>query len=277
MSPFRVHPGALWGVAALWVGGAVPVAAQDKPTPKVIWEVGAPKAGWCIHFLMEPESATKDLTRGHRLIPAREATGLPEPVRRLITEEPEYAEWVPAELCTYVAEAVWTDNRRFDRGDGGQPIAFLYWGISATGNGAGVDTGRVALRVFATNSSGLQRIMEIQSVPIDRVNISVKPVPETDDLQYTLKLEGATILFDGHPRADSTLTVAARTQSGVFQGNNNSLWGVTMSFTPTTVSGMAGSLRITGKHGLAKALNRSPIRLLGAVFAGGKGEVAFSR
>ena len=264
-------------------GSFAPVVAQEEGPPDsgITWEVGSPKAGWCLHFLIEPGAAAKDLARGHRLVLAGEAKDLPAPLQRLVTEEPQYAGWAPAELCTYVAEAIWVDGRRFDRGDGGQPIAVLYWGISAAsaevGTGAGVP-GELSLRVLATNSSGMRRAMEIRTVPIDRVQIEVLPIKESnEDQEFLLKVEGATIVFIGHASPDSTLTVAERTRTGAYMGNNKAVWGVSFSFLPGQVDAMAGALRIVGKRGLAKLLDRSPIRLLGPILSEGRGTVHFTR
>jgi hypothetical protein len=282
MRPLRVPPGTLLpGLVGLLLSSpSAAVSAQEggPSATSITWEVGTPKAGWCIHFLMEPTTAVQDLARGHRLVPAHEATGLPTAVRRVVADEPQYADWTPAELCTYVAEVIFVDGRRFDRGDGGRPIALLYWGVSAaTAEGSGPDSGRVSLRVLATNSSGLQRAMQVRQVPIDRVDIDLLPVKESDDQQFLLKLEGATIAFIGHPRQDSTLTVGTRSQTGAYMGNNKALWTVRFNFQPGEVAAMAGALRITGKRGLAKALNRSPIRLLSPILSQGKGTVSFDR
>jgi hypothetical protein len=284
MRPLAVRTrAAVPGLVLLVVAGSAPAAAQEGEAPAsgITWEVGAPKAGWCLHFLMEPKDAAKDLVRGHRLVLAGEAEDLPAQLHRLVTEEPQYAGWAPAELCTYVAEAIWVDGRRFDRGDGGQPIAVLYWGVSATsaeeGTGAGAH-GKISLRVLATNSSGMRRAMEIRTVPIDRVQIEVVPVKESDeDEEFLLKLEGATIIFIGHPSPDSTLAVAERSRTGAYMGNNKSVWGVEFSFLPGQVDAMAGALRIIGKRGLAKLLDHSPIRLLSPILSEGRGTVRFTR
>lgn len=283
MRPLPARPGAVLPglVCLLLAGHAARGAAQEEgpPASAITWEVGTPKAGWCLYFLMEPKEAARDLARDHRLVLAREARDLPGPVARTIADEPQYAEWVPAELCTYIAEAIWVDGRRFDRGDGGHPIAMLYWGVSAASTEGGVqEGGKVSLRLLGTNSSGLGRAMDIRTVPIDRVQVEVRPVKESEeDEEFYLKLEGATISFIGHPRQDSTLVPAQRTRTGAYVGNNRSLWGVDLVFAPGQIAALAGALRIVGKRGLAKALDRSPIRLLGPMIFEGRGTVRFTR
>jgi hypothetical protein len=253
------------------------LAAQSDSANTITWEVGSPKAGWCIHFLMEPKTAAEGLARGQRLVLARDATGLPPALARVIRDEPQYGDWAPAELCTYIAEAFWVDGRRFDSGERGHPIAALYWGIGSTSaEGSSTDRSGMSLRVLATNSGGMRRAMEMRRVPIDRVQIEVLPVKESTDEQYFLKLEGATIVFIGHTSPDSTLPKSERSRTATITGDNRTVWNVDFRFHPGEVAGMAGALRILGKRNLAKALDRSPIRLLSPVISGGRGTVTFT-
>jgi hypothetical protein len=281
MSLLPVRPGlAMSGMACLLLGGRTTLVAaqEDKKATSITWEVGTPKAGWCLQFLMEPKAAADGLARDYRLVLAREATGLPPAITHLISDEPMYADWAPAEVCTYIAEAISVDGRRFDRGDGGQPIAALYWGVAAANSGASSsDLGGVSLRVLGTNSSSLRRAMEVKSVPIDRIQIEVRPVKESADEELFLKLEGATIIYIGQPRADTTSDPTGQTKTAAYMGNNRTRWDVSFSFTPTGVAGMSGALRILGKRGLAGALDHSPIRLLSPMISGGRGTVSFTR
>jgi hypothetical protein len=275
MSLSRVASRAALVVLAVALPTSV-LAAQDKSeSSEITWEIGSPKAGWCLHFLVEVKDAGKDLPRGRRLVLARDAAGLPDPIQRLIRDEPKYADWVPNQVCTYMAEAVWLEGRRYDNGEHGQPLSLVYWGVSAAGSGTGVDTNAMALRILAVNNGNLERAMAIRSVPIDGVKVEVSPVKESDDLQYLVKLEGATMLFVGHQSPDSALARADEQVTAAYQGHNNTIWGVSLRFRPQAVQGMAGSLRILGRHGLAKLLIRSPIRMIGPVLSGGRGEAHF--
>jgi hypothetical protein len=119
--------------------------------------------------------------------------------------------------------------------------------------------------------------MEMRTVPIDLTQIEVRPVKESGDDQFLLKLEGATIVYIGRPRRDTTAAPTERTRTAAYMGNNRALWAVTFNFNPGAVAGMSGALRILGKRGLAKALDRSPIRLLSPMISGGQGTVTFTR
>lgn len=280
MSPLPVRLGLVSsGLACLLAVQVAPLSAQDERKVNAInWEVGSPKAGWCIQFLMDAESAADGLAKNHRVVHARDVSGLPPAISRLLSDEPEYADWVPAELCTYTAEAIWVDGRRFDRGNGNQPIAAVYWGIAAANSEEGSsDPGHLSLRYLGTNSSSLRRAMDTKTVPIDEVELKIIKVPESTDEELTLKLEGATITYVGRPRPDSSATPASQSRGAGYMGNNKTLWAVNIQFNPTAVSAMSGALRILGKRNLAKALDHSPIRLLSPMISGGKGSVAFTR
>lgn len=269
-------PSCLLALGAVCSLAAAPLAAQDASSSDIVWDVGPTGAGWCVHFLMEPKDAVEDMPKGHQPVLARYATGLPGAMQRLIGSEPEYADWVPATLCTYTVESLTANRRRFDKGDGGQPLAFLYWGIAASSEGTSSDSAGMTYRIFATNSSGLQRVMEVNAFPMQRVPILVKPLPGGEDQQYQLRLEGATIFFDGHPRQDSTLSVAPVRQSGSYRASTVSVWRIDVNVDPAQIAAMSGALRIQGKRGLAETLNRSPIRLLGPIVSGGSGQVLFN-
>ncbi len=268
------------GLACLLAAQATPAAAQEEKqnTNTINWQVGASKGGWCLQFLMDAESAADGLAKDHRVVLAREATGLAPAIARLIKDEPEYAGWVPSEVCTYMSEAIWIDGRRFDRGNDNQPIAAVYWGVAAaSSDGAAAGQGRMSLRYLGTNSSSFRRAMDTRTVPIDEAELKITPVKESTDEEIFLKLEGATIVYIGNPRIDTTATPTPRALTAAYMGNNRTLWTVNFEFTPGEVSSMSGALRIIGKRNLAKALDRSPIRLLSPMITGGKGSVAFTK
>lgn len=253
---------------------AAQVAATADPLQ---WEVGSATSGWCVYFLMEGKEAQKDLTRGYRLVLASEAKNLPRPLQQTIAEDPKYADWVPSELCTYYVEAVWSGGRRFDKGDKSTPMALIYWGVAAAEGQSGWE-GEMSLRVAGTNSFPLTRWMEVQGLHIDRIPIDRDPDPiAPEDSQYVIKMDGATITFIGHMNPDSVSAPTPRQATGVFNGPVNSVWKMSFSYAPERMTTLGGSLKIVGKRELAKALNASPIRLLGSSVVGGKGAVGFAK
>ncbi|MEO8634165.1 MAG: hypothetical protein ABI587_02700 [Gemmatimonadales bacterium] len=248
-----------------------PAAAQESE-PKVRWTIGNPKVGFCLHFLMSPAAAGKDLVRGQRLTLARDAAGLPDAVRRVLADQPEFEAWVPSQLCVLYPEAIWVNKKRFDDGDGGAHLALAIWGVTSTGGQA-----TFSIRTLASNSAALKRAMEAELVPMDWANLSVNPISESEDERYILKLEGGVLTLEGLARTDSidVENVPFPSQAAL-RGLNNTLWAVAIDLKPTRLGTLPGALRVQGKRGLAEALLNSPIRFVDKVIAGGTGEVRFS-
>ncbi|MBK6421412.1 MAG: hypothetical protein IPJ95_13780 [Gemmatimonadetes bacterium] len=264
-------------LAALLAGPAL--AAQSGGTlpprePKVAWDLGPTRGGWCVYFLMAPKAAGELLLRGARAVPAREDPALQPALRRVITDEPTYADWIPAQICTWYTEGVSVNRRAYDRGDGGKQLALFWWGISATGERLGARPG-LSQVVLGTNSSGLKRQMQLEFVEMERLEINRLPVKESEDEEFSLRLGRTTVAFAGHPSPDSSLAVAPVSYQSVVKGEDNRIWLVAFQATPTGIAGLSGSLRIQGKGDLAKSLTESPIRLVGHLVTGGTGRVDF--
>ena len=249
-----------------------PAVAQGGEA-KVRWAIGNPKVGFCLHFMMSPEEAAKNLVRGQRLVLARDAAGLPDPVRRVVAEQPEFEGWVGSQLCVVYPEAIWVNNKRFDRGDGGTPLSVAMWGVSSAGGES-----EFSIRTLATNSAPLKRAMEAELIPMERADIDLSPISESEDERYSFKFDGAQITLDARARTDSVNVENIPFPSrAALRGLNNSLWSVAIDLKPTRIGTMPGSLRVQGKHGLGNVLLRSPVRFVDKVIAGGTGEIRFIR
>lgn len=264
---------------SLLVAAALPVAplaAQTATEPKVVWDLGTGRGGWCVYFLMSPKEASGRLLKGLRVIPASDWRDLVAPLRRVITDQPEYASWIPSEACLWFADGITANRRPYETGDGGRALSLFWWGIAATGEASG---GKPVLSqvTLATNSSGLKRQMELEFIQMDRIEIRRDSVHETGDEEMSYKLDRTIISFAGHPRPDSSLVAAPVAHDALVKGDNNRIWLEQFRATPTELAGLSGSLRIQGKGALAKALTESPIRMIGSVSLGGTGQVRFSQ
>lgn len=250
-------------------------AQENADEVKNRLEVGPISGAWCVHFLIEPSEAQSDLTRGYQTSAARQVSGLPTQLRRILADEPQYADWIPAQLCVVFPDVVTVDKRQHNRGDRGRPLAIVWWGVAAVGEGMEPGTGGFSLRLLATTSSGLNRQMELSRIPIDRVTIERGPIQDTEDERIRMRLDKVEIVFDGRSSEDSTSIVQPFHQMAVLTGNLRHIWVVETSLQASSIASLTGALRIQGKGDLAKALNRSPIRLLGTSFSGSGGEVTF--
>ncbi len=242
---------------------------------KVTWEIGEGQGSWCVHLLVEPRAASDLAIRGQRTVAARDYAPLHPALRRVITDEPQYAEWVPSQVCLWFTKGVSIGKRDYDRADGGKkPLAIFWWGLAATGDRLGAEPGLSQI-VLATNNSGLKRQMELAFIQMERIEINREPVPESDDEQFRLRLDRTDLFFSGHPRPDSTMTVGPVVHHWAVRGDGNRVWQVEFSAYPTRVSALPGALRFQGKGKLAEALAASPIRMVGTMLEGGTAWMKF--
>lgn len=266
----RMAGSSLLGLALLvW---SHPGAAQGGD-PKVRWTLGNPKIGFCLHFLMDSGAAAKNLMPGQRLALAREATGVPDALQRVLDEQSEYEAWVPSQLCVVYPEAIWVNSKRFDHGDGGGRLGLAIWGISVLGG-----EGSIYIRTLASNSGRLNRAMAAEQIPMQRVDMTVDSITESEDERFVFKLEGALITLDGHVRTDSgTVENVPFPGGAVLRGDSNARWSVVLHMSPASIGTLVVALRVQGKRGLGGALRRSPIRFVEKILTGGMGEISFSR
>jgi hypothetical protein len=271
-----------WTTSSLILGlvwAATPLVAQaPADLGQLNWEVGPASVAWCVHFLLEPKEAAKELTGDLRPVTAATVPDLHPALKRAIADEPKYSDWTPAELCTYFVASVTVGGKSYERGDKNVPLALTYWGVAATRGEAAWD-GTLFLRMLGSNSYSFVRSMQVAKLPMEKVNIDAREIRgNEEDRLYYIKFNGATIQLTGHFNPDSTGAPGTpRKVSGVIPGPIQTVWTTTLSYTPEKDGTMAGSLQVFGKRGMAKALNKSPIRLIGPALAGGSGQVLSRR
>jgi hypothetical protein len=266
-------------LALVTLFGASPLAAQESgEISRITWNLGPASSGWCVHFLSEPKEAAKEVIAGYRIVSASAADDLHPALKRAIADEPAYANWVPSEFCTYYLESVQVGDKLYERGDKNVPLAITFWGVAIAEGEAGWN-GRVFLKAAGSNSYSLARAMQVQRLPMEKINVDLKAVPENqEDKIYYTKFNGATIQFTGHFNPDTTgAAVNERKIVGLLPGPIQSQWGATICYKPEKNGTMAGSMQVFGKRGVAKQLNKSPIRLIGPAFTGGSGTAEYVR
>lgn len=258
----------------------LPLALRGQDTgalaePKVTWEIGEGRGSYCVHLLIAPREAADLALKGQRPVAARDYALLLPALRRVISDEPEYADWVPSQVCLWFTRGVTIGKRLYDRADGGKKqLAIFWWGLAATGDRLGAGPGLSQI-VLATNNSGLKRQMELAFIQMERIEINRDSVAESDDELYRLRLDRTDVFFSGHPRPDSTLTVGPVQHRWAVRGDANRVWQVEFSAYPTTISLLPGAFRFQGRGKLAEALAASPIRLVGTMLEGGTGWMKF--
>jgi hypothetical protein len=258
----------------------LPLALQGQDAgalaePRITWEIGEGRGSYCVHLLIAPREAADLALKGQRPVAARDYAQLLPALRRVITDEPEYAEWVPSQVCLWFTSGVTIGRRLYARADGGKkPLAIFWWGLAATGDRLGSGPGLSQI-VLATNNSGLKRQMELAFIRMERLEINRDSVSESEDELFRLRLDRTDLFFSGHPRPDSTLTVGPVLHRWAVLGDANRIWQVEFGAYPTSISLLPGSLRFQGKGELAEALAASPIRFVGTMVEGGTGWMKF--
>jgi hypothetical protein len=255
---------------------AVPARAQKDPSPDAAWSLEGLRNGWCLQFLIDPKGANIDLPRGARPLPASQTPNLHPAVQRLISDEPQYAAWIPSVVCAYFFEAVVIGKDRISSNNPKNAPALLWWGVWSSSN-IGTDTaGMYALRCLGSNQGKIEGLSEVgqSRVSMEDVDLLVSKVPDSQDDRYVLGYEKTIITFDGHPSGDS-LGGSELHQVWLADGTNSKVFRASIALRPAATHGLAGALRIQGKGELANALLASPIRLVGPVQSGGDGDIQF--
>ncbi len=265
----------------LWIAGTSLPAQEDGPTHE--WAFDGFRQSLCIEFLMEATPADKRLPKGFLPVAASRFSPLHPALRRLITEEPLYAAWIPAILCAYASQAVVVDGRRIVEGGGGgggsdttaRPMVGV-WGIAGTPEGEQRDSLWV-LPLFFTTNNRIRRAAETGLLSIRVIDETMETVPESPEDRYEIKIGKTRLTWDGHLAGDSVPDPAPIRHWWWLKGRRGSTWRVEVELRPRWSRPTVGALRVEGKDDLAKALKASPIRMLGPAFWGGGGGLQFRR
>ncbi|HEU4698529.1 MAG TPA: hypothetical protein VFS40_05080 [Gemmatimonadales bacterium] len=271
---------ALAGVpGALHAQAAAPGQSPDPaagPTARQVWQLNDLRAAYCVDFLVPPRLADKALPRGLVPLRADRVPALNPVLKDVIAQTDSFAAWSPSEVCAYFSGATTIGTRRV--ADRNRPQVFAVWSIWAApaeeGKGAPV---RAAVTLRAADWHATELAKQV-FLDFDGVDASVGKVPEsTLDDRYTLAFGKTTVTWDGHLTGDTLQAGQGLDRAWWTEGNRNTTWTVRASFQPTGARLMVGSLRVSGKDNLAKALKASPVRWVGPMYWGGDGRIDFLR
>ncbi|HWA16624.1 MAG TPA: hypothetical protein VG817_09330 [Gemmatimonadales bacterium] len=263
----------LLGLAAARLQAQGPATMEQER-----WEIADGDVGYCVQFLLDPKEALKEMQVGYRPVSASATDAIHPAIKRAISDEPKFADWVPSEICTWFVGSVTTGNRKYERGDKNAPLAITWWGVAAS-QGEGAWDGRYWLRMMGANSYPLVRLMQVAKLPMEKVTINAESIRGNDlDREYFIKFNRATIQLTGRFTPDSTeATAAPRKFIGVMPGPLQTMWTSDFALNLDEKGTMSGSLQIFGGRGMAKELRESPIRLISSAMHGGSGAIQFQR
>lgn len=254
---------------------AAPLLGQDRGKGEQVWRIEGLRNGFCILLLVDPQTASRSLPDGLKLVPAGEAGDLHPALRTELAAQPTVGTWIPSRLCLYSVDTVETNDYALRDQKGRKTQLFALWTVSAAETASGKKRD-LALLLFSNNErlirSGKLAGQSIRSATTTQGKVTdVNGVSSGDD-RFQIKIGKTLVTWDGHQASDSTEAkdrVEISWASGARLGKGNG----SLTLTPKWASPMVGSLKVEGKDDLAKALKTSPARFVGPMYRGGSGEV----
>lgn len=239
------------------------------------WLLEDARGSFCVWYLADPSIAPKLAPKGTTLTPAGTGAGLPSAVVRVIRDEPQFAAWIPAMICVGRYGAVTVDGETAGRVRGDRSILLMTHAIAAAAPRGQGGAGYYLLEL-STDNGNVARLAEGVGIRVERRELDIAPPRGGVDSIMTVRIEKARLIWSGHPTGESRVE-ATQSMSFGLAGMRTSNWRLDAGFTPDTSRLVVGQLRVEGKDDLAKALKSSPIRWVGPILAGGRGEWQFTR
>ena len=244
-------------------------AAEPARTQGLAWGGEELRAGFCVHFLIDPSMTASLPFGGAALATAGRAPSIHPALKSALADSAAYASWIPSSLCLYQFGQLTTPSGTVT--DRSEPQGFLVWSAPAA------EAGRPAPAAMWVTNGRLARQASQPQVEIGRFELERAPVPETTKEQLTVKVGKTSITWQGRLGSDSSAVIAPVEAAWRMAGTQGSEWTARARFGARAERAMIGALGVEGKGELARILGASPIRFAGPIQVGGEGEVAFSR
>ena len=247
------------------VPGVAPAQA-----PVATWVLEGVNDRFCVSYLVEPGQAAEILGSRFTGVAAERVEGLHPAVAQVVSSEPAFRSWVPAEICVIDAGRVSSGQRVAS--EGGRSVILGYSALAAMPAGGGSPAMRAS--VFSTSGS-LRRLASDQLIHVDGFKYAKGTVPDGTDQRRSIDYEGATLTWVGRILEPSG-TPAPRALTLATDGKRNRALAGNLSEAAAWERATVGNLRVQGKSDLARALIASPIRMVGPVTGGGSISVEWS-
>jgi hypothetical protein len=261
-------------VATCWGISALPAQTAGDAKESRVWALQGLRTSHCVRFLMEPRAAAGKLKGGFRLLRADQDSSLHSALRHNIQAQPEFASWVPSQVCFYFTDAVQIGRRRLvEKNDRYQMLGV--WTIAATDQKAGARRD-IAVDLYSSRNSLLQAA-RTSGVRLQDAHSSVEDQADTSSHNYRVDLERTRLVWHGRVSGDSTRVAQPIEEAWLAPGLRGQTWSVRFTLSPTWSRPLVGSLTVEGKGDLAKALKASPIRFVGPAYRQGNAELRFFR
>jgi hypothetical protein len=267
-------------------GLAFALAAADahaqSTTALQEWTLQNFRASVCVHFLMDSATADKELPKEYRTVRAADFPELSPAVKTLISGEPEYQAWVPAQWCSFYYDQVKVGDQLL--GDAAPDLdhtqylgAWLIAGVPAQESGAPANPSYYIATLRTPNWRWI-RLAETSLIRMEFAERSIGKVPEGTDDRFRVEMSGRTVItWDGHLAGDSAWAAPRSEQTWYALNSRGARIRAQVTLTPEKRQNIAGSLQVAGNDPVAKSLRASPIRMVGPLSWGGSGTLSFAR
>jgi len=270
-----LKPLAVLGVA---IAASVPSAAAGQSVKEQkeaqVWSLPDLRTSYCVHFLVEPRVASRELENGFRLVSASQDRTLHPALQQMIRNQPEFASWSPSQLCFYFSDAVQVGTYRVAEKNVRHQQMLVVWTMPTQEEKSGA-LRDLALVIFG--GGRLKRAAEIAGVRLHEATASVVDSADSANDVYTIKLERTSLVWRGRPARDSARVEQPVQESWLVSGLRTGVMAGNFRYQPQWSRALVGSLTVEGKGDLAKALKASPIRFVGPLYRGGSAEIRFTR
>jgi hypothetical protein len=256
-------------------------SAQESTQVLQDWTLQNVRAAWCVHFLMDSAAADKELPKEFRTVRASEFPELSPAVRTLMTGEPEYQGWVPAQWCSFYFDQAQIGDQTM--GDPNPDLSktqyvgvWLIGSVPASERQSPVKPSYY-IATMRTPNWRLIRLAETALIRMEYAEPHIGKVPEGVDDRYRIEMGRTIITFDGHLAGDSASTASLSEQTWWSLGSRGARIVAQLRMQAEKRQNVAGTLQIAGNDDLAKSLRASPIRMVGPMQWGGTGTISFAR
>ena len=265
---------AVLGIAVAASVPSVAAAQTAKEKEAQVWGFPDLRTSYCVHFVIEPRVASRELKSGFRLVPASQDRTLHPALQRMIQHQPEFGPWSPSQLCFYFSDAVQVGTHRVAEKNVRNQQMLAVWTIATQEEKTG-SRRDLALGVFGRG--GLKRAAELAGVRLHEATATVVDSAEGANDVYSIKLERTSLIWRGRPTGDSARVEKPVQESWWISGSRTGALVGDFRYQPQWNRALVGSLTVEGKGDLSKALKGSPIRFVGPLYRGGSAELRFTR
>jgi hypothetical protein len=228
-----------------------------------------------VRFLVNPKKAADELKEGFLLLRADQDSALHGALRQVIHNQPEFAAWIPSNLCFYYTDAVQLGGERIAEKNSRIAQMVGVWSL-ATVEGPGGVRRDLVLDMYASRER-LRTAASANLIQLHEAEVGYRAPTDTSGTEYRQKIGKTQLIWSGRTAGDSTRVADPITENWQVPGARGVTWSVKLALSPAWARALVGSFRVEGKGDLADMLKESPIRFVGPFYHGGTGQLTFTR